>query len=440
LRKQCGEINLIPVRNPLSFFFTTAYINLSSIFHFSKEFFLRPEKNYRKHLHLVLSGILTTVLLNTTQLPAKTIKAKSGNRNGIQESINNAPENATIVIPEGEFNFSGPRINIDKSLTITGSGKKKTVLKKSSGLDWFFNVVADGFFRLTNIVLDGGKGGGGVQIRGDNLDFRVDHTTMKNFGTRAIQSWNGSRGVIDNNRFEENRITDIVVYGDNDKSWDKKANLGSADATFIEDNVFEHKTVKNWHSVSSNNGSKYVFRYNTINDGKQNTTPVDAHGNKFFGRGSRTYEIYGNKINSEHSYMGMYIRGGTGVIYDNELTGDFSRPVTLTMESKSNSSYPAQDQIKDLYIWNNRVNGKNATPFVTEGKARECVKENRDYFMKKKAGYTPYPYPHPARNEKRASITSKVKPRISNSLFGSDDGVKNGWSWLLEMLDFGRKG
>jgi len=372
------------------------------------------------------------------------VQAKSGSRNDIQESINNAPENATVVIPAGEFNFSGPRINVNKNITISGSGTKGTVLKKPSGLDWFFNIVTRGFFRLTNIVLDGGKGGGGIQLRSDSLDFRIDNNTLKNFGTRAIQSWNGSKGVIDNNRFEENTITDIVVYGDDEESWNRPAELGTGDATFIEDNVFEHKIAKNWHSIGSNNGSRYVFRYNTINDGNQNTNPVDAHGNKFFGRGSRTYEIYGNKINSGHSYMGMYIRGGTGVIYDNQFSGDFTRPVTLTMESKNNGAYPAQDQIKDLYLWNNKVNGQDITPHMPEGKPREFVKENRDFFMKKKDGYTPYAYPHPLRGEKSSNVASNssVSATGGNSFnpLQSVDESQSTWERLLKLLSLEKKG
>lgn len=187
-----------------------------------------------------------------------------------------------------------------------------------------------------------------------------------------------------------------------------------------------------------------MFRYNTINDGNQNTNPVDAHGNKFFGRGSRTYEIYGNKINSGHSYMGMYIRGGTGVIYDNQFTGDFTRPLTLTMESKNNGAYPAQDQIKDLYLWNNKVNGQQITPHMPEGKPREFVKENRDFFMKKKDGYTSYAYPHPSRGKKTSNVASNssVLAAIANPfdpLHGVDES-QGVWERLLKLLNLEKNG
>ncbi len=366
-------------------------------------------------LSFLASVTIATVLFATVSSQAVTIEAKSGSRADIQAAIDQAPENATVVIPEGNFDFRGPRINVNKSITISGSGDKGTVLKKPSALDWFFNVVTEGFFRLTNIVLDGGKGGGGVQLRTSRpLDFRVDHSTLKNFGTRAIQTHGPIKGVIDNNEFQENRPTDIVVYGDNDASWNKPASLGTDDAVYVEDNVFTHKNVKNSHSIASNRGSKYVFRYNTINDGNQNTNPIDAHGNWEYGRGSRSYEIYGNKVNSGHSYMGMYIRGGTGVIFDNELNGDFTRPLVLENYRSFNvrgEKYPSKDQISDLNVWNNKVNGKDVVPFVNDrGKTREHIKHNRDYFTSGKAGYTPFAYPHPLRGESAAPATATAAP------------------------------
>ncbi|MFP4243318.1 MAG: hypothetical protein ACLFTW_15230 [Chitinispirillaceae bacterium] len=376
-------------------------------------------KGFAMNARLLATVTIACILFGTATSHAVTVKAKSGSREDIQEAISEAPENATVVIPEGEFDFRGPRINVDKNITISGSGDKETVLKKTSALDWFFNVITEGFFRLTNIVLDGDRRGGGVQMRTDNLNFRVDNSTFRNFGTRAVQTYGDVKGLVDNNEFLENRPTDIVVYGDNDKSWNEPTKLGTDDAVYIEDNVFTHRRVKNSHSVSSNRGSKYVFRYNTINDGDQNTNPIDAHGNFYHGRGSRSYEIYGNKVNSGHSFMGMYIRGGTGVIFDNELNGSFTHPLTLENYrsfQQSNVRYPAPDQIHDLHIWDNKHNGKEVIPYMRDrGRVREHIQENRDYFRKEKADYTPYTYPHPMRGEKAAQAATVKKPANNNA-------------------------
>lgn len=373
--------------------------------------------------HVMATVTISTMLLSVVNLSAVTITAKSGNRNDIQDAINSAPENATVIIPEGNFDFKGPRLDVRKSITISGSGNQKTVLKKPSGLDWFFRVISDGYFRLTNLVLDGGKGGGGVKLTSDNLNMNVDNSTFKNFSRRAIETNGNIKGVISNNKFQENALSDIVIYGDNDKSWNRPVKLGSDDAVYIENNNFEHKNVRGAvHSISSNRGSNYVFRYNNIDDGNLNTNPIDAHGNFFYGRGSRKYEIYGNKIKSGKSYQGMYIRGGTGVIYDNEFIGNFDHPIVLENYRSfrnSNQSYPAPDQIKDLHIWNNKYNGKEQEPFMRDrGKVREHIKKDRDYFMKKKSGYSAYSYPHPGSGQSTAGFVKQDDKGLANSLLG----------------------
>lgn len=354
---------------------------------------------------LMATVSLFALFISALNTSAVTITAKSGNRDDIQAAIDNAPENATVIIPEGNFNFKGPKLEVKKSITISGSGDKKTVLKKSSPLDWFFKVISEGYFRLTNLVLDGGGvSGSGVKLTSDNLDMRIDNSTLKNFGKRAIETNGNIKGVIANNQFQENSVTDVVVYGDNDGAWKRPVKLGSDDAVYVENNTFEHKNVKGAvHSISSNRGSNYVFRYNSIDDGNLNTTPIDAHGNFYYGRGSRKYEIYGNKIKSGGSFQGMYIRGGTGVIYDNEFIGNFEHPIVLEnyRSFQKNASgkyyaenYPAPDQINDLHIWDNKHNGKEPEPFMRDrGLTRQHIKKDRDFFMRKKSGYKAYPYP-----------------------------------------------
>ncbi|HEX3019872.1 MAG TPA: hypothetical protein VHP36_06205 [Chitinispirillaceae bacterium] len=355
---------------------------------------------------VMATATISAFLLNASNSSAVTITAKSGNREDIQAAINSAPENATVIIPEGNFDFNGPKLEVKKNITISGSGNRNTVLKKTSPIDWFFKVISDSYFRLTNLVLDGGKNGNGVKMTSGNLNMRIDNSTFKNFNKTAIETNGNIKGVIDNNNFQENRTTDIVVYGDNEGAWKRPVKLGTDDAIYVENNKFEHKNVKGAvHSISSNHGSNYVFRYNTIDDGNLNTNPIDAHGNFFYGRGSRKYEIYGNKIKSGGSYQGMYIRGGTGVIYDNEFIGKFSYPIVLENYrsfKQLGTKYPAPDQINDLHIWNNKYEDKNVEPYIRDrGMVRQHIRKDRDYFMLKKSGYKAYPYPYPASGEQK---------------------------------------
>ncbi len=364
------------------------------------------------------ASLFTALILLVISTPsADEVHARSGNRNDIQAAIDAAPENGMVIIPEGVFNINGPQIRVNKNLTIAGSGNNDTVLRGRSGLDWIFNVVTEGFFRLTNIVLDGQQGNGGVHLRSNDLVMRIDNSRLTNFRNRAVLTHGKVVGVIDNNEFVENGRTDIVVYGDNDDSWDRPLSLGSGDAVYVEDNLFRAHQAPNLHAIASNRGAKYVFRHNTIDVGDQNSNPIDAHGNFYYGRGSRSYEIYGNKIKSGHSYMGMFIRGGTGVIFDNEFEGSFTHPIVLENYRSFNrergrfASYPAPDQISDLHIWNNSVNGNSAPePFIHDrGVSRQHIQKNRDFFLSPQRDYQPYIYPHPlagAQNPQTTTLAS----------------------------------
>jgi hypothetical protein len=379
----------------------------------SKEAFLRHDstKTWRKVNHFLKTSTmlyLSIVLFSGANfLHAKEeIRAKSGTRNDIQEAINQAPEGATVIIPEGNHNISGSKIQVRKNITIAGSGSNQTTLKKQSGLDWIFQIVNNGFVRFTNLIFDGNKSGGGIRFSSsDSLSVQVDNSLFSNFNNRAIETNGNITGVIKDNKFNENGRTDIVVYGENDKAWNKGAELGQDNALFIENNTFTHQNVKGAnHSISSNHGSRYVFRNNTIKDGNLNTTPIDAHGNFEYGRGSRTYEIYNNDISSEHSFQGIYIRGGTGVIYDNTFKGDFTHPIVFTDYRSFNKdksggyharSYPAIDQIRDVNLWNNTYQNKETEPFIQDrGLVKQHVQKNRDYFMTPKKDYKAYSYPH----------------------------------------------
>ena len=156
----------------------------------------------------------------------------------------------------------------------------------------------------------------------------------------------------------------IHVLGAGDIDWDNPDMPGTEEAVFIEDCYIENSR----HAISSENGARYVFRYNNIDtcyaSGHQLDAAIDAHGYCFWRIGSVSYEIYGNTLNSVQSYRGMYIRGGTGVIFNNTLTGNFVNPIHLhnyrscqdctgnqVFPVSCTEGHPCQDQINELYIW-----------------------------------------------------------------------------------------
>ena len=113
----------------------------------------------------------------------------------------------------------------------------------------------------------------------------------------------------------------------------------------------------------------------------------------------------------------MYIRGGSGVIFNNTLSGEFYEPIHLTNYRSwatpggepsgecliddydpyyCSYDYPCIDQIKNLYIWNNNYNSSTLQAVVDDrGYNKTHIQENQDYFHTQKLDYTSYTYPHP---------------------------------------------
>ena len=166
--------------------------------------------------------------------------------------------------------------------------------------------------------------------------------------------------------------------------------------------------------MAGGNGAIYVARYNIVKDNYQDAAAFDAHGlTPSWPRGTRSVEIYKNTVtNSITRWAGAGIRGGSGVIWGNTWKG-VSHGVALVLESPPKSkpltTYPALDQIGSpdgLYIWNNASSGEDVYKRPTPDKRGidYWLKQNRDYFLGPKAGYTPYKYPHPLRAHKPSNV------------------------------------
>jgi len=348
---------------------------------------------------LILSGLLI-------YSPATILNVKGNSSRSIQIAIARAKSGDTVYIPPGEY-FLVEGIHIHKGITLMGAGESKTIIRRKKikgGKDfWYFTVHcenADSFrFTKMSVIGNSPENTPGILMKRNCTDFRIDSSTFKKCSRRAIEIHGDSRGVIDHNTFIDNWYTAIVVFGNGEKSWHKKYELGSGNAVYVEDNYFEQKEVKDIsmaHHIASNNGSRYVFRYNTVHDGDLASHAIDAHGNKYgWERGSRSYEIYNNTIVAFHRWAGINIRGGDGVIFNNIFKGDFVSPIHLMHEGRNGDGecdYPCTDQIRRLYIWNNICNNKQVEIHVRHP---AIIGKNRDYLLKKRSDYEPFEYPHP---------------------------------------------
>jgi hypothetical protein len=163
------------------------------------------------------------------------------------------------------------------------------------------------------------------------------------------------------------------------------------------------------------------------------------------------WEIYNNTIFTDKGYyMPFRLRAGTGVVYNNSVTGNWANPNigldnVRTFETtaqkcdgtsnfdgnQDSSGYPCRDQIgrgRDKWLWTEKTpyppqetdpayewdntysEAKKNVNFVVLNNCQTTIKENRDFFNNtKKLDYRAYPYPHPLRAASIADPISSPK-------------------------------
>ncbi len=330
--------------------------------------------------------------------------------NAVQKAVNSVVPGTTVSIPAGDCNWGAQQLSVPGGIFIQGAGQDATTIRRVGAVSESTYLIAydcsnGGQAKVAGLTLVG-NGNGGIWDKGLGLlngcqDFKVSENKFTKFTFSAVYVGDApnQRGVIFNNKFIDNYSADlknlgygVSVYGGG--AW-PALDLGSKNAVFIEDNYFSG----NRHNVASNNGSVYVFRYNTVigQDPAKDYAMTDAHGVSSSPRGSRSFEIYNNQystnLSSGSQRTAVGIRGGDGVIFNNTVPNTISHAVELDAEGFNCGAYPGTDQIRSLYIWNN----SETTGGSLNNNCPSSIQLNRDYFTTAKPGYSPYAYPHPLR-------------------------------------------
>jgi hypothetical protein len=379
------------------------------------------------------SALCLLALVGSGAMPARAavIHARSGYAADIQAAINGASTGDTVSIPAGRYSFKGP-VYAPDGIYIRGAGRDSTFLAKSDNTRGAMIVVdaKTGMqFKFSDITLEGRLDAlqgtnrtvvvttitdGGLYIKGAAKNFKIFNTRFTKFLRAGIEfqgdagSVPGEQmGVIYRNEFIDNWYVNLgygVAIDGSAASWNRPLALGTANAVFVEDNLF----IRNRHCVTATNGANYVARYNTVRDNYQDSPSFDAHGlSPAWPRGTRSVEIYRNVVtNSVTRWAGAGIRGGSGVVWGNTWRG-VSHGVVVSLEdpppAQPLGSDPALDQVGnpyDLYVWDNVSSGDDVyeNPTSNPRGIDYWLRQGRDYFTTAKPGYRPYPYPHPLRS------------------------------------------
>ena len=282
---------------------------------------------------------------------AATRTSKTCSQQDVQAAIDAAQDGDTVVVPAGTSKYKiitpgAAALKIkDKGIALIGAGIGRTILKDhsfDSNNPWAGGPIrAEGgagkALRISGFTFDGtGIRDSGkpaiINIRGSYADLRIDHCRFLNVNG-AIMTDGLMRGVVDHCRYElmeDHALGNpffCLMTGNGAAAWKNPVRLGSANAIYIEDCHIEFHNPKSNDSpaLPTMDGARAVFRHNTVHDGF-----LEFFGVNSTPRGTASFEVYDNTFTG-NCFCAMGFKGGTGVVFNNTINGEFQRqPIWAT--------------------------------------------------------------------------------------------------------------
>jgi hypothetical protein len=416
---------------------------------------------------------------------AATINAASCSQSDVQGAIANAQDGDTVSIPAGSCTWTSAVGWSNKNISLIGAGIGNTVITNGIA-DPYSGVIGVGnasksSFRISGMTIIQGSLSDGIHVSSTGSSnstkgWRIDHIRFYSTGNpnSSIYFAGINWGVIDNCLFEGAGWVAVYVrpyidaeypYSTFSAAGDHASalplNMGTDEAVYIEDCTYNFTSMG--AVLDGEFGARAVIRYNNIAG-----TYIQTHSARMGGRGSVSYEIYNNVMdgkNSQSIWVPIWLRSGTGVIFNNTISNYMSNMIAIddqrTFESSiysqgawyrcdghvtappgvdgdlgsgNQAGWPCLDQIGwygpyanqknvPLYAWNNGAvtiglaNDQSGNhPWVSDH--IKTVNDSNphpgnvvDYINNgtiPKPGYVPYIYPHPLRGT--TDTTSPAAP------------------------------
>jgi len=390
---------------------------------------------FNEHLSMVRWMVLLSVTVFVQTSEAATVSAASCSQTAVASAVASASPSDTVQVPAGTCSWSG--LKIAKPIHLKGAGVGITNITISGSS---FTKQPGGIIRVTDFSFS--KSGGGNESVGFVIDgswrnaqpivFERNNFTISGSGLFRLYVAGGV--IIAGNSFTGGWDDSFIKPKDSldsEGSWSTADTMGARDTDgrlnhYIENNTFYGGTNQ---GIDCDDSTRCVYRYNTLTYSSFNT-----HGMATSPIGVRHFEVYANTfIHSggtsqiANQNWAIWIRGGTGVIFDNkiaDLAGSYwgnkaelhfsirgaedARP----QGSCSNVKYPVPRQLGQnhdgsgyftdpIYIW-----GNTGTVGIVDGWnwGNPCgltwgtfFQWGRDAFNTgaRRPGYTAYNYPHP---------------------------------------------
>ena len=371
------------------------------------------------------SAFLSVLLLlsSTAAIHASTRNAASPSYADVNTAVTAAANGDTVMIPAGTATWNGSStIEFTKNITIQGAGIGHTIIKQYSSSNLMFHTHpgSSGLQRFTGISFENMSSNGltpGSQpiIQTDFVQqVRIDHCSFLG-GKRTVYIRTSGTSLIDHCTFLNNDSS-VAYAGADDTTWNlypATISAGTSHSNFIEDCTFTLNSPNIAPSMIEHDsiGSYGVLRHCIfeVTRAVSDWAYVEAHGNQGYyhdsgsSRGVVLLEIYNNTFHSaKRNYVLTPFRGGSILMHDNVFSVDDGTCGVIRFTEEEGwatpalgypwfthniTTWPAQDQIFNSFIWNNTwqntggvANGTLISPFLNNPNDSIFIQQNRDWF------------------------------------------------------------
>ena len=409
--------------------------------------------------------LLVAILLFSADLSyAADITANSCSRADVQDALDAATDGDRVLVPSGTCTWSASvSIPDTKGIVLQGAGIGQTTVVDgfTNGSALWVNVASgNSVTRVTGFTFNANgvsKSGTNAEIAitGSGLDrFRIHDNDFRNIRRRGISVFMNGRelsGLIDNNSLHApyNSAQAIAVFGCSAQChtpFSRPLELGSSKFIFVEDNRFDYPGGPTDGALDAYGGARYVFRHNTVIG-----TTIGHHGADSGGyRGVHSFELYNNNFtNNTQNSRAAFFRSGSGVVFNNTWTGNYTNPDVVIYRARPQSFAPwgacdgsspwdensggsalscldqpgrvftanqgGSNALEPLYFWNNNINGTPTTTNVSESSSGAFLREGTEFYSNTpRPSYASYTYPHPLQAASSQGGTLPPPPPPSN--------------------------